>query len=376
LQNQLPDLDELKTQIRRLAEEKLQPLAADTDRNGIFPKAVPELFRSLDMYQLLVPRGLGGLEAPIKYMLTAIEEISVKCAGLAALLSVPFAGIFPILQYMSSDRLQSLNTAYFTGDRLLGYALSGADSAFGETKERPAYIKKGNCYTISGVIRHVLFGNSADAVAVVAYENPENTESDSMLFLIESGTSGIAYGDQIETMGLRALPVAPLYLDKCTIPDSKIIGEAGQTREIIESAESLARLFVAAQSIGIIRSAFYHARSYSMQREQFGQKIGKFQSIEFMLVNMQILLNTGKAIIDRSADAFDNNDEHFAALCAQAKLYCSDGAMTAATDSVQIHGGYGFMRDFPVEKLMRDAKMAQIMHGTPHHLKSFIAHRM
>ncbi len=370
------NISEIISQVKLLAENKIKPLVTEADRAATCPSVIPGFFQSMDLYKFVIPEKYGGLGLPFTDFLSVIEEISRICAGIASVLSVPAAGILPIFHYMDPSEIKNLNEAYFSGDRLFGYALSGADGIYGDPAKRLKYSKADGGFSIYGTVSGVLLGALADAVVLIAFEDPGDISAKGTAFLLETDISGVSVKDPEEAIGLRAIPRQSLTIKDAFIPDNRIIGEIGGAEKIVEKCEAASRLIAASQAIGILRSAYDHARKYSMERVQFGHKIGKFQAIEHMLIDMRISENAGRGLLNIAAGSFSVADKSAPSECAQAKLFCTDAAMKASTDSVQIHGGFGYMRDFPVEKLMRDAKMLQVLYGMPHHLKSLIAEQM
>ncbi|MFC1557259.1 acyl-CoA dehydrogenase family protein [candidate division KSB1 bacterium] len=367
------DNEEVKTFVRRFAREKIEPHVYDTDRAGTPSAELIDLFRTSGLFGLIVPRKYGGAEAPFADLLTALEEIAAVCSGSASVLSVHTAALLSLIDFSGTSEKKIPDSNFLTGEKLLGYSFSGADSVTDDPSDRLSYTASGETYTLSGTVPRVLNGSICDAAVVAAYKEPEALDSPGNVFIIEKGTPRMTFGADEETLGLRALSIAPAFFDDCTVPGSAVVGSEGQASGIISRAESYARLMAAVLSVGVMRCAFDNAYTYGMQREQFGKKIGTFQALENMMVDMQVALNAGKGMIDRALSSFENKPEDLKKLAAQAKLFCADAAMKTATDAVQIHGGYGYMRDFPVEKLMRDAKMLQLLFGAPHHLKTLLA---
>jgi len=373
MKNGAGDIHELKELVQRTVKEKVQPLVAGADRDTAFPEEVTALYRSLDLYRLIVPQALGGLEAPVASLLAAVEEISAVCAGMASLLTVPAAGLYAALSFMDSPQINALDSGYLSGERSIAYTFSGADGEAADSDFPFSYTETGNTFVISGTAPRALLAGYASAAIICARRTGDNSGGSATVFFIDNEMNGVSAGNRSETLGLRVLPVAPLKLDRCTAPRSRMIGGEGQGREIVARTESFMRLMAAAQALGLLRCACAHAEDYGSLREQFGSKIGAFQAIRHMIADMRVSQSAGTGLLHRAAAAFEDGSAAAQSFCAQAKLFCADAAMAAAADSVQIHGGYGYMRDFPVEKLMRDAKMLQILFGTPHHLKDITA---
>ena len=383
---------ELKEIIRKAAQEKIEPLVIDADRDAKYPKQVFDFFQSIGLYQLFDAVLNGDVKESFLRIVVAAEELSAICAGFSSLYTVHALGFLPFAKYIGSDRQDQRHPMlknYADGSRLFGYVSSGVDSLSVPAQnsestelrkhERPSYTANGRGdYVLSGTIPRVLLGEKASAVIVFAYKNPSNTDDPGTAFLIETEGEGVEFREPSQSleMGIRALPVCPLKLDACSVPAENVIGGENQGKKVQEYTMSLARFLASAQAVGVIRNAFEHARQYSKKREQFGVNISSFQAIEDMLINMQVSLDAGKSMLYYNLDDMHDNTEHAVFSSAQVKLYTTEAAMKAATDAVQIYGGYGYMRDFPVEKLMRDAKMLQVLFGFPHHLRRLLTQRL
>lgn len=381
------DVRELRDIIRKAAQENIEPLVADSDRDAKCPQQVFDFFQSTGLYQLLGAAQNGDVKESFKRIVISVEELSAICAGFTSLFIVHALGFLPCIKFGDPAKRDQLRN-YANGSRLFGYAPSSVGSlsvppqSGGSSKlqnhDRPSFTADGTDYTLSGTIPQVLLGKKASAVIVIAYEDPSNPDDPGTAFLVETEREGVHFGElsQSPGMGLRALPVFSLNLETCSVPAETVIGIENKGKEVQEYTETLARFLASAQAAGIIRNAFEHARQYSLKREQFGINIGSFQAIEDMLINMQVSLNAGRSMLYSHLDDIYNNTEQAVVSSAQAKLYTTEAAMKAATDCVQIFGGYGYMRDFPVEKLMRDAKMLQVLFGFPHHIKRLLARHL
>lgn len=382
------DVRELREIIRKAAQENIEPFVADSDRDAKCPQQVFDFFQSAGLYQLLEAAQNGDVKESFLRIVIAVEELSAICAGFSSLFTVHVLGFLPFVKFSDPakrDPRQTTLRNYANGSRLFGYAPSGANSlsvpprsgGFPKLRdhERLSWTANGRNYTLSGTIPQILLGKKASAVIVIAYKDTSNPDDPGTAFLVETEGEGVRFGEPPRSlgMGLRALPVCSLELEACSVPADNVIGDENHGKKVQEYTETMAYFLVSAQATGIIRNAFEHARQYSLKREQFGVKIGSFQAIEDMLINMQVSLNAGRSMLYSHLDDIHSNTEQAVVSSAQAKLYTTEAAMKAATDSVQIYGGYGYMRDFPVEKLMRDAKMLQVLFGFPHHIRRLLA---
>ncbi|MCP4723948.1 MAG: acyl-CoA dehydrogenase, partial [bacterium] len=293
--------------------------------------------------------------------------------GAAALFVVNSAGMFPLLKFLENDRMENLIKDHGDRGKLMGYALSGLDKIEYREDELITYEKTGEGYILSGKIDALLMGDHSTGFVVLAGDSSKVDNTDLTTFYIPSDMEGVKFGENKELIGLRALPVCSVELDNCILPADNIVGKEGKGEEVVRMTEAYARILSSAQCLGVIRSGLRHSDEFGKQRKQFGTYIGEFQALQDMMTDMQLRYFAGTSMLEKIMGTFfDDNSEKYIN-CAMLKLHSSSSAMKAATDSVQIFGGYGFMRDYPVEKLMRDAKTLEVFYGNTHHLNRILA---
>ncbi|MFC1563818.1 acyl-CoA dehydrogenase family protein [candidate division KSB1 bacterium] len=359
LKNIIPD--KIKNNI------KSDTIAAD--REGIFPEETYKLLKNTGVFE-------AALEIDRKNIghITGIaEEISIICAGAASLFVINTSGLFPLLSFWNKPEKKSLLDDFIRGDKLMGYALSGMDFIDHDPGEGVKYIVDGDNIVLSGKLDALLMGERASGFVVLAGNCTDDNKSEKTAFFITREVHGIDFGINKELLGLRAVPVCSVEFNDCVVSGENIVGEKDCGEDVAGHTESFARILASAQCLGLIRSAYEHANEFGKERKQFGKYIGEFQSLQDMMTDMQLSLFSGSSMLSNIAGSFFMEKDNTQQKCAQLKLYCSGAAMAAATNSVQIFGGFGFMRDYPVEKLMRDAKVLEVFYGNTHHLKRILA---
>lgn len=398
----LRDEHELRKVIGSIANDKIDKYVVDADRESQAPQQVFDALNDIGLFRSFDSAGeinSDTLELLVRNSIIAAEELSAACAGLATLFTVHSMSLLPVLLYGSNNGTYKPGGELLSGSRLFGYLPADgcySPDADGGGLSYSASDGSEENYLINGTIANALpgyTGQEGSYVLVTAFRDTngtsdaaEQTEPDSenlvqtpricSSFLIESTQKGVRTGEKEKTLGLSAAPLQSLVFDDCVVPKNSIIGSEGDGETISKYIETIGRFFVTAQAIGVIRKSYQIARAYSLKREQFGKKIGTFQAIEDMLVNIRIKLKASSDMLYSSLTAVHENIDKAYVLSAQVKLFATDEAVSASTDAVQIYGGYGYMRDFPTEKLMRDAKMLQVIYGNPHHLKRLLAGRL
>ena len=357
----------LRDAVRVLADERIAPRAAEIDRTAEFPQDVRELLAAHDILALPFPERFGGLGGELLTLCLAIEQISRVCATSGLILAVQELGALPIILAGTEEQQERWLPRLASGEQLIAFALTEAEagSDVSATRTTARAEPGGDVYVIDGSKRFISHGSVADLIVVFAVTDPEAPRHRRLTaFVVEVPTDGFAVTRIEHKMGLRGSPTAELAFDKVRVPEAHRLGEEGDGFDIAMRTLDRSRPGIAAQAVGIAQGALEVATAYAKERKQFGQRIGDFQMIGAMLADMDAGTEAArqllyKACVEIDAGAADAN--RWSAMC---KLVAGDNAMRVTTDAVQVLGGYGYIDEFPVERMMRDAKITQLYEGT------------
>jgi len=350
--------------VRDITQQKIKPRAAEIDEKQEFPWDTVKLFAENGILTPLLPEKYGGIEAEYLLFSIILEEISKVCASSALILIAQADGMLPILCRGSEE----LKNKYLPG------LAKGKLAAFGATEPwagsdilsmRTRAVRKGNVYVINGQKCFTTNGSVADIITVYAYTDPDKKSKGITAFVIEKGSKGLVYGRNENKMGMRGTVNAELFFEDLIVPEANRIGEEGEGVGNMMAALDSGRVFTASQAVGLAQGAIDEAINYSKQRVQFGRPISKIQGLQFMIADMVASTEAARLLTYQAARYLDKQKRDLIPrFCAMAKFVASDTAMKVTTDAVQVFGGYGYMKDYPVERMMRDAKLIQIYTGT------------
>lgn len=367
---------ELVQQARRIGKEKIKPVAAKYDREGTFPWDLVKVFAESGFYSIYHPEEYGGLGRGVMDLVLVTEELSRFCGGIALSVAATALGSFPIIISGSDEQKAKYLPDLAEGKKLAAFGLTepAAGSDAGKIKTRA--VKKGDKYVLNGTKIFITNGGEADIYTIIASTDPEKGTRGASAFIVEKGTPGFKIGKEEDKMGIRASATTELIFEDCEIPEANRIGREGEGFVVAMKTLDRSRPGVAAQALGIGQGALDLAIDYAKTREQFGQSIIQFQAIQFMLADMAAQVEAARALLYSTARMIDGGVSNVAKESSMCKIIASDTAMKVTTDAVQIFGGYGYMRDYPVEKFMRDAKITQIYEGTNQILRMVVARNL
>ncbi len=352
--------------VRRIRDDVVAPLAAEIDEEARFPDEAHAVFAANGLLNPLLPARYGGIEAPLHTAVRMLEEISRACAASALLIIAQADGMLPIL-HGGSEELKERFLARLGGDspRLTALAATEPEAGSDLLSMKTRAVRDGDAYVISGQKCFITNGAVADFFVLYAYTDPAAGARGVSAFVVEKGTPGLTYGKNEHKMGMRGSVNSELFFDEMRIPADQRIGGEGDGFGNLMKTLSMNRLFCAAQAVGIAQGALDQATVFARERIQFGKPIAHLAPIQFMVADMATATEAARLLTHRAALDFDGGDRRQGALRGgMAKVLASDTAMSVTTDAVQIMGGYGYMKDFPVERMMRDAKLTQIYTGT------------
>lgn len=350
--------------IRDFVDREIAPRAAEFDRRGTFPAENVEKWAAMGLTGLTAPAEYDGLAESTVDCVLALEEIARGCASTALILSVHNSLVIsPIVAFGTADQRDRFLPGLVAGNMIGSFALTEPDSGSDAGALRTTARRDGDCYRLDGTKVFITSGDVAGLILVFASTSTEPGKRHVTAFLVERGSPGLSYGKVEEKLGLRASSTVQLFFDGCQVPVANRLGGEGEGFILAKSFLAGGRLGIAAQATGIARAALEAAVRYAQERQQFGQPIGDFQGIRWMLADMATRIDAARLLIHRAAQLRDAGKPHLAE-SSMAKLFASETAMDVTTKAVQIFGGYGYMRDYPVERLFRDAKATEIYEGT------------
>lgn len=357
----------------RVAKEKIQPVAAELDEREEFPREIMRELGRAGLMGLSLPEEYGGMAMGHLATCLVIEEISRACAGVGVTYAASILGYGPIFLFGTEEQKNTYLPQMCTGEGIGAFALTEPQAGSDAAAIRCTAVPRDGGYVISGTKQWITNGGEASVYTVIALTSPQRGARGASALIVPAGTPGLSYGRKEKKLGIRCSATRELIFDDCFIPTTSLLGKEGQGFVIAMRNLNLGRPGVAAQALGIAQAALDHSVRYSREREQFGQPIGRFQAIGHMLAEMATRIEAARALTYSVARMIDAGSRDIDREAAMAKTFASDVAMAAALDAVQIFGGYGYMRDYPVEKLLRDAKITQIYEGTNQVQRNIIA---
>jgi len=350
--------------VREIVDREIRPRAAEIDEKQAFPWDAVRVFSENGVLTPLLPETYGGIGANYVLFSMILEEIAKACASTALLLIAQADGMLPIL-CGGSKKLKQAYLPGFAQGRLAAFAATEPEAGSDVLSMKTRAVRDGDRYVLNGRKCFITNGSVADVLTVYAYTDPAKGARGISAFVVEKGSPGLHYGKDENKMGMRGSVNSELIFEDMAVPAENRIGEEGEGVGNMMAALDTSRLFAAAQAVGLAQGAINEAVTYAQNRVQFGKPIARTQAIQFMLADMVASTEAARLLTYQAARLMDTEKGHQARkFCALAKFTASDTAMKVTTDAVQVMGGYGYMKDFPVERMMRDAKLIQIYTGT------------
>jgi butyryl-CoA dehydrogenase len=351
---------------RTIANEEIRPVAAEYDISGDFPWPIVKKMAEVDLFGILIPEEYGGFGGTLTMnMVLVTEEISKACGGTALAFAGTALGVLPILISGSPELKERFLPDVATGKRLCAFGITepGAGSDAGGV--RTTAIRDGDHYVLNGTKQWITNAGEAEIYTVVALTDPKKGPRGASVLVVEKDTPGFTFGKKEDKMGIRASVTRELHFEDCRVPVENLLGREGTGFITAMKTFDASRPGVGAQALGIAQGALDLAVDYSIERRQFGHPISSFQGLRFMLADMAMKVEAARALIYSVSRHIDSDTKARATMySAMSKCFAGDMAMEVTTDAVQVFGGYGYMKDYPVEKYMRDAKITQIYEGT------------
>jgi len=364
---------ELQELARQIAEEKIKPVRAKYDEDNKFPHEIVEVFRQTDLYAVLVPEEYGGISGKVVDLSIVMEELSRVCGGISLAFGGSGLGMDPILYSGTEEQKQKWLPLIASGEKLAAFALTEANAGSDAGGIETTAERDGDFYTLNGTKQWITGGGEADIYTVFAMTNKAKGPRGASCFVVEKGMEGFSFGKKEDKMGIRGSSTTELIMDNVKVPVENRIGREGTGFMTAMKTFDVSRPMVGSQAVGIAQGAYEEAARYAKQRRQFGKPIASFQAIQFMLADMAIQIEAARALIRQTARMIDSGAKKYSKESAMCKVFASDVAMKVTVDAVQILAGYGYMKEYPVEKMMRDAKITQIYEGTNQVQRNIIA---
>jgi butyryl-CoA dehydrogenase len=359
-----PEQELLRQSVREFTEAEVKPLARELDRTGHFPRETLRKAATLGFIGVCVPEEDGGAGADHVSYSILIEEISRACASTGVILSVQNS-LFcdPLHRFGTADQKKRFLAPYVIGDKLGCYALTEPQAGSNASALRTVAVRRGDRYIVNGAKAWITCGGVADAALVYVNTDPAQKEKGITALLIERNTPGFHVGKEEEKLGIHATACTELSFTDCEVPVENRLGGEGEGYKIAMATLDGGRIGIASQAIGIAQGAYEQALAYSKERQAFGSPISKFQAIQFMLTDMATEIDAARMLARHAAWKHDNG-ARFSMEASIAKLFASEMATRVTHKAIQIHGGNGYSREYPVERMYRDARITEIYEGT------------
>jgi alkylation response protein AidB-like acyl-CoA dehydrogenase len=359
----------LRESVRALAEEQIAPYAAKVDESARFPQEAHDALVKADLQAIHIPEQYGGAGADAIATVIVIEEVARVCASSSLIPAVNKLGTVPLLLSGSEDLKQRFLPPVASGAAMFSYALSEPEAGSDAAAMKTRAVRDGDNYVLNGTKRWITNAGVSQYYTVMVVTDPGTGPNGISAFVVDKDDEGFTFGAPEHKLGIKGSPTRELYFDNCVIPASRMIGAEGTGFKTALATLDHTRITIAAQALGIAQGALDYATGYVKERRQFGQAVAEFQGVQFMLADMAMKVEAARhmtyAAAAKSERAMHGQREaDFTFISSACKCFASDIAMEVTTDAVQLLGGYGYVQDYPVERMMRDAKITQIYEGT------------
>jgi alkylation response protein AidB-like acyl-CoA dehydrogenase len=336
---------------REITNEKIIPVRAELDEKNQFPREILQDIAKADLFSVFVPEEYGGFGGGCFEVVLALEELARGCVGVATSFAASALGIFPVMIAGSEAQKQKYLPDIASGARWAAFGLTTA-------------VEDGEEWVLNGTKQWITNGGESQIYTIIALTDPNKGARGASIFVVEEGDPGFSYGKKEDKMGIRSSATRELILKDCRIPKDRLVGRKGTGFITVMKTLDMSRPGIASLGIGLAQAALDEAVVYAKQRVQFGKPIISFQAVQHILADMAIQLEAGRALVYGAAKHIDAHPKDMSKVSSMCKVFATDMAMKVTTDAVQVLGGYGYMKEYPVEKMMRDAKILQIYEGT------------
>jgi len=363
----------IKELAHKIAEEKIRPAAAKYDISEEYPWDVLKVMAESDMFGLFIPEEYGGFANSVFNLCLATEEFSRACGGIAVCYAASALGTFPIVLFGNDEQKKKYLPDLARGKKVAAFAITEPEAGSDASGIKTTAKKEGDHYILNGLKHFITNGGDAETYVVIAMTDKTKGARGASAFIVEKGTPGFTFGKKEDKFGIRASSTRELIFTDCKIPAKNLLSKEGMGFIVTMRTFDMSRPGVAAQALGIAQGALELAVKYVRQRVQFGKSISSFQGIQWMLADMATEVEAARGLVYSTARMVDAGIKDVAKESAMAKMFASDVAMKVTVDALQLFGGYGYMKDYPIEKYVRDAKITQIYEGTNQVQRGIIA---
>ncbi|MGA2775849.1 MAG: acyl-CoA dehydrogenase family protein [Candidatus Omnitrophota bacterium] len=363
----------VKDLAHKIAEEKIRPVAAKYDQSEEYPWDIIKVIAEAGLFGLFIPEEYGGISVNVLNLCLATEELSRACGGIAVCYAASALGTFPIMLFGNDEQKKKYLPDLANGKKVAAFAVTEPEAGSDASAIKTIAKKVGDHYVLNGLKHFITNGGDAETYVVIAMTDKNKGARGASAFIVEKGTPGFTFGKKEDKFGIRASSTRELIFTECKIPVANLLAKEGMGFIVTMRTFDMSRPGVAAQALGIAQGALELAVKYAKERHQFGKPISSFQGLQWMIADMATSIEAARGLVYATARMVDAGIKDVAKESAMAKMYASDVAMKVSVDALQIFGGYGYMRDYPIEKYVRDAKITQIYEGTNQIQRSIIA---
>lgn len=363
----------IKGLCRQIAEEQIKPVAAQYDESGEFAWDIVKILADSDVFAVAIPEEYGGMGGGVLEMALVTEELSWGCGGIALAYGGTALGTTPIVLFGNEEQKQKYLPSIARGEKLAAFAITEADAGSDAGGIRTTAVKDGDYYVLNGTKQWITNGGEAEVYTVIAETDRAKGARGASAFIFEKDTPGVSFGKKENKLGIRASATREVIFQDARIHKDNLVGREGMGFIVALKTFDHARPGVAAQAVGIAQRALDEATHYARVRKQFGHPIASFQGLQFMLADMAIAVEGSRSLVYSAARMIDAGAKNISKASAICKTFASDACVKVCVDAVQIFGGYGYMKEYPVEKLLRDSKITQIYEGSNEIQRNVIA---
>ncbi|MEJ7706664.1 MAG: acyl-CoA dehydrogenase family protein [Nocardioidaceae bacterium] len=358
------DHQAIRSAVRELCEVKVAPHAAHVDESASFPEVAYDALRQADFHAPHIPEAYDGAGADALATCLVIEEVARVCASSSLIPAVNKLGTMPLLLSGSDEIKTTYLPKVARGEAMFSYCLTEPEAGSDATAMRTQAVRQGDDFVLDGVKRWITNAGESQYYTVFAVTEPSKGAEGISTFVVHRNDEGVSFGAKERKLGIAGSPTREIFFDSVQLPGDRLVGELGTGFATALQTLDHTRVTIAAQAVGIAQGALDYALGYVQERKQFGRALAEFQGLQFMIADMGMRLEAARQLTYAAAGRSERNDSDLAFFSAAAKCFASDMAMAVTTDAVQLLGGYGYTRDYPVERMMRDAKITQIYEGT------------
>lgn len=349
---------------RELTNKKIIPVRAELDEKNQFAADIMEEMGRADLFSIFIPEEYGGLGGGCFDTLLVLEELARGCAGVATSYAASVLGVFPVMIAGSEEQKKKYLPAIASGETWAAFGLTEANAGSDASGIKTTAVLDGDEWVLNGTKQWITNGGEVQLYTILALTAPDKGARGASIFIVEDGDPGFSYGKKENKMGIRSSATRELIMKDCRIPKDRLVGRKGTGFITVMKTLDISRPGIGALGVGLAQAALDEAVVYARQRVQFGKSVISFQAVQHILADMATSLEAARALVYAVARYIDSGPRKMSRASAMSKVFATDMAMKVTTDAVQILGGYGYMKEYPVEKMMRDAKVLQIYEGT------------